>query len=221
MTVSSCDSFSARLLLPSRVLHISSFEFPASVTAGLSLPFADDRILLNLAAYWSAKRGGAALPARRAIDPLDMPRRLLPHLALAEPTGEDRVVRFRLVGTELVQRARRDDTGKTSAETLQGPYRDYVEGLYATVIEKAQPLYVESTQVWPEEGMSRVRRLLLPVGGDDLSGRVAFVLSAQSWNPVPETGAKQPPQPKQRLIAVEALEKGVLQATFRGLLDPI
>lgn len=191
------------------------------MTSSLSLPFADDRILLNLAAYWSAKRGGVALPPRSAIDPLDMPRRLLPYLALAEPIGGEKTVRFRLVGTELVQRAGRDDTGKTSAETLQGPYREYVEQLYATVIAEARPLYAESTRAWPEEGMSRVRRLLLPVAGDEQADRVAFVLSAQSWSPAVETGGKQPPRPKQKLIAVESLEKGVLQATFRGLLDQI
>lgn len=191
------------------------------MTSGLSLPFADDRILLNLAAYWSAKRGGATLPPRRAIDPLDMPRRLLPYLALAEPTGQGSIVRFRLLGTELVQRAGRDDTGKTSAEILQGAYRDYVEQLYATVIAGAQPLYVETNRAWPEEGMSLVRRLLLPVTGDDSTERVAFVLSAQSWSPAGEATGKQPPRPKQKLIPVESLEKGVLQATFRGLLDPI
>lgn len=189
------------------------------MTSGLSLPFADDRILLNLAAYWSAKRGGERLPPRRAIDPLDMPRRLLPHLALAEPTGEGMAVRFRLLGTELVQRAGRDDTGRTSADILQGGYRDYIETLYATVIAEGRPLYAESTRVWAEEGTGRVRRLMLPVTADDLTGSVAFVLSAQSWAPAPESGGRQPSMPRQKLIAVEAMEKGVLQATFRGLFE--
>ncbi|HEX6958676.1 MAG TPA: PAS domain-containing protein [Ferrovibrio sp.] len=176
-------------------------------------------MLLNLAAYWAGKRSGGRLPPRRAIDPLDMPRRLLPFLTLAEPVG-DGVVRFRLIGTELTQRAGRDDTGKTSAETLSGSYRDYIESLYATVAAEARPLYVETVQAWPEEGMSRIRRLLLPVTRDDLSGDVAFVLGAQSFGPAPETPGRQRPPMQQQLIAVEALEKGVLQATFRGLLDP-
>lgn len=185
-----------------------------------SLPFADDRILLNLAAYWSAKRGGERLPRRREIDPLDMPRRLLPHLSLAEATGEGTTIRYRLLGTELVMRTGRDHTGKTSAEILEGAYREYIEGLYATVIGEARPLYAESTRVWPEEGAGRVRRLLLPVTGDDLTGRVAFVLAAQSWSTEPESDApRQPAMPRQRLLTVEAMEKGVLQATFRGLLE--
>lgn len=185
-----------------------------------SLPFADDRILLNLAAYWSAKRGGDRLPPRRAIDPLDMPRRLLPHLSLAEATGEGATIRYRLLGTELVLRAGRDHTGKTSAEILEGGYRDYIETLYMTVINEACPLYAESTRVWAEDGVGRVRRLLLPVTADDLSGRVAFVLAAQSWTVAPESDLpRQSPMPRQRLLSVEALEKGVLQATFRGLLE--
>ncbi|WP_341705614.1 PAS domain-containing protein [Ferrovibrio sp.] len=181
------------------------------------LPFADDRILLNLAAYWSGRRGGRPLPLRPDIDPLDMPRRLLPHLVLAEPLGDgSRTVRFRLVGTELVQRRGRDLTGKTSAE-FTGDYRDYVEGLYAAVLDKGRPFYAETTRQWPEEGSSRVRRLLLPVG--DGNGGVGFVLTAQSHS-AGWTEQGEPPKPRQHLIATEALEKGVLQATLRGgLLD--
>jgi len=188
----------------------------SSVKSPAQLPFADDRILLNLAAYWSARRGGRPLPQRSDIDPLDMPRRLLPHLALAEPAGRgDGSIRFRLVGTEVVQRTGRDATGKTSAEIMQGAYRAYIEGLYATVIAKAQPLYAETTRQWPEEGSSRVRRLLLPVS-DGRAG-VGFVLTAQSYGPG-WTEQGETPRPRQNLIAVEALEKGVLQATLRGLL---
>jgi len=193
------------------------------VSTGHSLPFADDRILLNLAAYWSAKRGGNPLPSRSAIDPLDMPRRLLPHLVLVEPTGQGREVRFRLVGTELVQRFGRDATGKTSPEVFTGPFLDYFEDLYATVFAKAQPLFVETQRNWMEEGHGRMRRLLLPVAADadpqDKAPRAAFVLSAVSWSSADAAG-HQPTPPRQRLISVEALEKGVLQATFRGLLDP-
>ena len=145
-----------------------------------------------------------------------MPRRLLPHLALAEPAGSgDGTIRFRLVGTEVVQRTGRDATGKTSADIMQGAYRAYIEGLYATVIAKARPLYAETTRQWPEEGSSRVRRLLLPVGDDH--DRVSYVLTAQTYSPG-WTEKGETPRPRQHLIAVEALEKAVLQATLRGLL---
>src|SRR3546814_19752127 len=95
-----------------RLVH--HFVMSVSVKSPTQLPFADDRILLNLAAYWSARRNGQVLPQRSDIDPLDMPRRLLPHLVLAEPAGgSDGAIRFRLVGTELVKRIGRDATGKT------------------------------------------------------------------------------------------------------------
>lgn len=188
-----------------------------------SLPFADDRILLHLAAYWSAQRGGHPLPPRAAIDPLGMPRRLLPHLALVEPTGRDLEVRFRLVGTELVQRFRRDATGKTSRDLYpQGSdYGSYMEQIYSSVIEFGQPLYVENTRRFAEEGSGRVRRLLLPVAAEAGSLRTAFVLSSISWSPAADNEGHQPAPSRERQIAVEALEKGVLQATLRGLLDPI
>ncbi len=192
------------------------------MSAGHSLPFADDRILLNLAAYWAAKRGVHPLPPRSAIDPLDMPRRLLPHLMLVEPSGRDIEVRFRLVGTELVQRFRRDATGKTSRDLYPeaSEYRAYLEQIYSSVIQRGQPLYVDNTRRFPEEGASRVRHLLLPVAAEPGSARAALVLSAMSWSIAADQG-HQPPPSRERQISVEALEKGVLQATLRGLLDPI
>lgn len=190
--------------------------------SGLPLPFADDRILLNLAAYWSAKRGGHPLPPRSAIDPLDMPRRLLPHLMLIEPTGRDIEVRFRLVGTELVQRFRRDATGKTSRDLYppDNEYRGYIEQIYSSVIQRGQPLYIDNTRRFPEEGSSRVRHLLLPIAAEPGSARAALVLSSISWSTGSDEG-HQPPPSRERQISVEALEKGVLQATLRGLLDSI
>src|SRR3546814_11311873 len=89
-----------------------------------------------------------------------MPRRLLPHLVLAEPAGgSDGAIRFRLVGTELVQRIGRDATGKTSADVMQGGYRVYVEGLYPAVIATARPLYAETTRQWPAAVRTEERRV--------------------------------------------------------------
>ncbi len=187
------------------------------------LPFADDRILLNLAAYWSAQRGGHPLPPRAAIDPLDMPRRLLPYLALVQPTGQDLEVRFRLVGTELVQRFRRDATGKTSRDLYPeaSDYRDYLEQIYSSVIQRGQPLYVDNTHRFAEQGSGRVRQLLLPIAAEVGDQRAAFVLSSTSWSAALDGDGLQPTPSRERQIAVDALEKGVLQATLRGLLDPI
>jgi len=187
------------------------------------LPFADDRILLNLAAYWSAQRGGHPLPPRSAIDPLDMPRRLLPYLALVQPTGQELEVRFRLVGTELVQRFRRDATGKTSRDLYPetGEYRGYLEQIYSSVIQRGQPLYVDNTRRFAEQGIGRVRQLLLPIAAEAGDRRAAFVLSATSWSAALDDDGHQPMPSRELPIDVEALEKGVLQATLRGLLDPI
>jgi len=151
-----------------------------------------------------------------------MPRRLLPHLALVEPTGRDTEIRFRLIGTELVQRFHRDATGKTSRDLYPdgGDYRSYMEQIYSSVIQRGQPLYVDNTRRFAEEGSGRVRRLLLPVASETGSSRVSYVLCAMSWSVAEDGDGHQPPPPRERQIAVEALEKGVLQATLRGMLDP-
>lgn len=120
------------------------------MTSPSQLPFADDRILLNLASYWAAKRG-LPLPQRRDIDPLDMPRSLLPHLALVEPVEGGPVVRFRLIGTELVQRYGRDATGKTSADIWQGP----IAGIWNSFTPWSLPTAGRSTPKARRHGRKR------------------------------------------------------------------
>jgi hypothetical protein len=69
----------------------------------------EEPILLALYSYWEAVRGGKDVPDRRDIDPVDMPRFILPHLALTE-IHEDGRLRVRLVGTEIARQHRRDTT---------------------------------------------------------------------------------------------------------------
>src|SRR5512144_3286222 len=52
--------------------------------------------------YWRSKCAAGALPQRAAIDPVESPR-LLPYLVIAEIEREPMRVRYRLVGTRLVE----------------------------------------------------------------------------------------------------------------------
>jgi len=60
--------------------------------------------------YWRSKCGSAAVPLRSSIEPLEIPR-LLPYLALTEIETPFRV-RYRLVGTKLVESNGFDFTGR-------------------------------------------------------------------------------------------------------------
>ncbi|MEQ8332152.1 PAS domain-containing protein [Nisaea sp.] len=72
---------------------------------GRGRPQLEDR-LNDLIAYWRGKRSGDRLPARRDIDPVDIPD-LLPHIGLIDVIGEGTDFRYRrdLVGSrELFRR---------------------------------------------------------------------------------------------------------------------
>jgi hypothetical protein len=52
--------------------------------------------------YWQSKRRDGSLPTRSAIDPIEIPR-LLPYLVIAEIEASPMRVRYRLVGTQVVE----------------------------------------------------------------------------------------------------------------------
>src|SRR5258706_4642995 len=63
---------------------------------------------LDLYRYWDGTRNGRLMPARRDIDPADIPA-LLPHVSLIhKPDGQ---FRFRLVGSAAAEQFGRDLTG--------------------------------------------------------------------------------------------------------------
>src|ERR1700741_3932332 len=63
---------------------------------------------LDLYRYWDGRRNERLMPARKDIDPADIPA-LLPHVSLIhKPDGQ---FRFRLVGSAAVEQFGRDLTG--------------------------------------------------------------------------------------------------------------
>ncbi|HKP22777.1 MAG TPA: PAS domain-containing protein [Dongiaceae bacterium] len=52
--------------------------------------------------YWQSKRRDGLLPTRAAIDPIEIPR-LLPYLVIAEIEPSPMRIRYRLVGTQVVE----------------------------------------------------------------------------------------------------------------------
>src|SRR5579884_2075511 len=87
----------------------------------------------TLLRYWRVKRGTAAMPARRDIDPLEIGPELLPHLVLADLFDRGTRVRFRLVGTQIVKRLGFDPTGRYLAGEMTGAWFDYLALLYRIV----------------------------------------------------------------------------------------
>src|SRR3546814_188466 len=125
--------------------------------------FADEPALLEVARYWSAKRNGRLMPDRADIDPLDLSPGVWPNLLLTEPVPASTAMRYRLVGSAHVERYTFDFTGRTTAEIMQGSYRDYMEAIYNTSLQEGLPVYSESVFRWDARGYAFTRRLMLPL----------------------------------------------------------
>lgn len=125
----------------------------------------------DLAAYWRSKRGDRIAPSRKDIDPLEIPRLLLPHVFMFDVIGGGDDFRYRLIGTEIVDGAGRDATGALISQL----YRDSPDSLAAVIqilrrvmVEK-RPLFVSGRMAWLRRGEreKRFQAVFLPLSPDD------------------------------------------------------
>lgn len=155
----------------------------------------DDPILWKVYRYWRSLAGTAGV-RRSAIDPVDMPRDTLAHVGLIEvlrqPDGTRRY-RYRLLGSAIAAAVGRDLSRhclEPSLPQIDG-YRDYVIGLYETVVTRGQPVYASDTFVRFDIAMQpelATRRLLMPLLGD--GDAVVQVLGAQTFQTIAGLGFK-------------------------------
>lgn len=141
-----------------------------------------DERLRKLAEYWFARRSADGGVPRSAIDPLDFPA-LLPNTMLLDRIGqppEDRY-RFRLAGTEVVQMAGRELTGKHIDELLPDAYLDFVRLVNRAALERRLPVYTCS--LYHDQGNfvnGVTYRLVMPIATrPEASPDMLFV--AQFW----------------------------------------
>jgi hypothetical protein len=118
--------------------------------------------------YWLRKCRDERLPARADIDPVDL-RRQLPRLALVDVLRKPDGLQFRhrLTGTEIVERAGRDPTGKRFDELYSGSYLQTALATYRHVVETGRPhLSERSYPLVPDRQYLQYDRLLLPLAAD-------------------------------------------------------
>jgi hypothetical protein len=145
-------------------------------------------LLLSALDYWERKRGARPLPERRDIDPLELDRRLLPHLLLIEIDGMR--YRFRLVGTEIVRRLGFDPTGRQVEDVLSGAYRDHVLAINRALVATRRPTASLSLHRWDDDGCGLTRRIAMPLANGDED--VAMLLVAQVFAPLAGATAPAP-----------------------------
>jgi hypothetical protein len=117
-------------------------------------------------AYWETKRGVRQMPARRDIDPTDLPR-VLPYLQLIEPGPPDRF-RYRLVGTAIVQTFGHDYTGRFLDELSLGSERtNFFASKLRTVRDNGRPLFVRTQYISAKGVHFMANRLYVPLSEND------------------------------------------------------
>jgi len=133
-----------------------------------------DPDLVRFYDYWESLSAGRPMPARRDIDPLQIPPGYLPDLMLIDVFHEPRRYRYRLVGTHVVTASGEDRTGRFFDEVQFFKTNPAVMQHFETVATTGQPLYsVEPFTNFANGRDYEVDRLMLPLSSD---GRLVDML---------------------------------------------
>jgi hypothetical protein len=124
--------------------------------------------------YWLERCDGRRLPARRAIDPIDL-KRHLPNMLLVDVIQHPLRFRYRLFGTALVTLYNREMTGKYVDEIQSDSLRAAAVQAYTEVIDRRSPVFSALAFVVDYHRV-KYDRLLLPLAEDGCT--VSMVMGA-------------------------------------------
>ena len=133
-------------------------------TVERSLAGMDHPLLHAILDYWDELRGTRAIPRRREIDPVLLPRPSLSHLFLMHVEG--RYFRYDLVGTALELQFGMSMAGRLSEELPFEPDRNSIFSQHQVTAETQHPTYREHDLVDREKKLVHCCRLLLPLSAD-------------------------------------------------------
>lgn len=117
--------------------------------------------------YWLSRRGGRAMPRRADIDPADIGH-LLPQIALVDIEMEPFRVRYRVVGTKLVEYVGRDFTGLYLDE-VRFIRPDELLALYHRAATERTPTFRSATWRGPDGIVWGLENAILPLSEDGIS----------------------------------------------------
>jgi hypothetical protein len=154
--------------------------------------------------FCAERRGARPMPARADIDPVDLPRFVLPHLALLEVFDAGARYRWRLTGTEVVKRFGCDATGRFGDEVLRGDYLAFFTSLMRQVCGSQVPVYSLTLFRWEDGRTMTNSRLYVPLG--DAAAGVSQVLGMHDFR-----AKASPRHPATLLRDVQQIEELVRQ----------
>lgn len=116
---------------------------------------------------WIDARGHKELPARRDLDPLRMPRELLPHILLIDlEAGPPERFRWRLVGTHITRVVGRDATGQYWDEIYEEPVLRALSTGPRWAVENRRPVRSLGTAPIDERSFLKSENLDMPLSSD-------------------------------------------------------
>ncbi len=157
-----------------------------SVARSTALP--DDPLLHAVLRYWHALRGSRAMPSRREIDPVLLPRRSLPHLLLLHVEGHG--FRYGLAGTAIELQFGMSIAGRLLEELPFAPDRASIFTQHQETAETQRPTYREDEFIDLDQKPLRYCRLLLPLSEDGTT--VTDLFGIWLFLPRPPGGVRTP-----------------------------
>jgi PAS domain len=158
-------------------------------------------MVADLYGYWLKRRGDRSMPRRADIDPTDI-KSLLPNLFLTEFTLDPFRVRYRLIGTEIVNHAHFDFTGRYLDELDFSAYDEVDwQGLYRIVWTQGVPIFGDAVETFRDRlrAPAPYHFCILPLSADGVrpTGAVALEeyqkLSAHDRDQLPTVVLKDRP----------------------------
>jgi hypothetical protein len=140
--------------------------------------------------YWCEAAPDRRLPGRQHIDPTTLPARLLPSIWLLDVQREPFRLRYRLVGTAIVEAMRADPTGKflDDAHPHVKQRAEFFER-YERVVRTGIPSRRRGiAQLWIHADYREIENLILPLASDGTNIDIIMV-STKLFRYAPERRA--------------------------------
>lgn len=127
--------------------------------------------------YWQEKCGDRTMPARSDIDPVEMPKRLLPGICIVDVVADERRYVYRLVGTGDAEVRGNDPTGKSVLEGFFGPSAEDALSCYDKVVKSRAPFLDAAPFTAPSGKYVNEETLFLPLSDDGMTVNKILVFS--------------------------------------------
>lgn len=123
-------------------------------------------VLRDVLAYWEQCRGQRRMPARKDLNPFDIPA-LLPRVMLVDVLRDPLDFRYRLIGTGVTQRLAYDYTGARFSELAHQKPPSVIYDVANAVLQARRPGLSEVPYMGPDRLTRHATMLLLPLGDVD------------------------------------------------------